>query len=291
MKSHILAPLLASTAVIVALSVIYPVNVDFYTVNPDWNGLTVFASEAKAVEAPLTTLTSLYSPQNYTILIIGPSANFTAQEAVAIKNFLAMGGTVVVMDDFGTANQLLSLLQVPARFSGQLMLDPLLNQGHPALPTAYWGNNKIALNYATTINITTHRNVRILAASSPFSYLDLNLNNHYDKDEPAGPFPIAVELNIGPGRLVLVSDPSILINTMVNREQNKQFVLYLLGGKTPAIDDSHWEKNLHAEVRDLLAKAWLVASSPEIKYSLAISLAVFVAILNKNLYAKKPAKS
>uniref|UniRef100_A0A7J3X5R8 DUF4350 domain-containing protein n=1 Tax=Thermofilum pendens TaxID=2269 RepID=A0A7J3X5R8_THEPE len=285
-KSHLLIPHLASAVVIIALAAVYPVNTDFSAANPGWNGLTVFTQETGAVEGSLATLAALYDPRNYTLFIIGPSESFSPQEAAAVRSFLAKGGTVVIMDDFGTANQLLSLLEVPARFSGGLLLDPLLNQGHPALPVAYWGGSRLVLNYATTIDLLAQRGARVIATSSHFSYIDLNLNNRYDEGEPAGPFPVAVELSFGPGKLVLVSDPSLLINAMIHRGQNAQFALYLAAGRTPAVDSSHWEENLHAEVKSLLAKAWLVASSPEVKYSLAASLAIAVLALGETHFKR-----
>jgi len=285
-KSLLVIPLIASALVIVALVTLYPVNTDFNTANPDWNGLTDFAQKTKAAEGSLATLANLYDPRNYTLFIIGPSKNFSQQEAAAVKSFLARGGVVVIMDDFGTANQLLMLLGVNASFSGKLLLDPLLNIRHPALPVSYWGGKRIALDYATTLNLTDQQGARVIATSSPFSYLDLNLNNHYDKGEPTGPFPVAVELNYGSGRLILVSDSSLPINSMLNREQNLQFALYLAGGRTPAIDNSHWEENLHAEAKRFLLSLWLIASSPEVKYSLAVSLAIIAWAFGKTHFKR-----
>jgi hypothetical protein len=285
-KSYLAIPLLASAVVVAALAAVYPVNTDFSTANPEWNGLADFTQEMRAVEGPLAALASLYDPRNYTLFIIGPSKSFSQQEAAAVKSFLARGGTVVIMDDFGTANQLLSLLEAPARFSGGLLLDPLLNQGHPALPVAYWGSSRLALNYATTLNLTACRSARVIATSSPFSYIDLNLNNRYDEGEPTGPFPVAVELSYGPGKLVLVADSSLLINSMIHREQNARLALYLAGGRTPAVDNSHWEENLHAEVKKLLLRAWLVVSSPEVKYSLAASLAIAALAIGRTHFKR-----
>jgi len=73
------------------------------------------------------------------------------------------------------------------------------------------------LNYASTIS---HGGGTVLASSSYFSYLDLNLNGIHEINEPTGKMDVAVVYNVGRGRVVIISDSDILINSMINQGGN-----------------------------------------------------------------------
>jgi len=263
-RATVAAPLALTALTLALLTALYPANVDFSLENPSWNGMSSLAE----LGAEPVNLAEAYAldPLKYAVLVIGPSKPFSEDEVRALKSFLARGGLVVVADDFGAGNQLLEALGVPARLSGRLLVDPLFFLNAPQLPLASWGGRRIALNYATVINATAGR---VLAWSSPFSYLDLNLNGRRDEGEPAGPFPVAVELRVGPGTLIVVSDSSLFLNSMMGREANRDFLLAILGGRRPAVDVGHWEETPLTRAKALLGAAWRVARSPEVRYSLA----------------------
>ena len=58
-----------------------------------------------------------------------------------------------------------------------------------------------------------------------------------------GPFPITAQFRLGKGTVAIASDPSIMINSMVGRDDNSQFMNYLinLNGEPESIliDNSH----------------------------------------------------
>lgn len=257
-----------SLTIVVLLTWVYPVNADFWVDNPGWNGHNTLARSYGALEAPLERLAAL-DPKNYTIIIAGPSKPFTPSEVQAVRVFLMKGGRVVVADDFGTANQLLESLGAPLRITEGVLVDPLLNLGEGRLPLAYWSGGRLALNYAAALNTTGCRGCRVLATSSFFSYLDLNGNGVRDPAEPAGPLPVAASLSFMGGELVVVSDSSVFINSMLRREGNARFLDRLLQSTRPALDSAHWEENTLADLKTLLAYAYRILSSPEVKYSLA----------------------
>jgi hypothetical protein len=262
-----LALALALTAATLALlTAVYPVNADFSLENPYWNGMS--ALKGAGLAAGLAEACSL-DPREHALLLVGPSKPFTAGDARAVESFLARGGLVVVADDFGTANQLLEAIGAPVRLTGSLLADPLFNLGALQLPLAFWSGRKLALNYATTVNASACGACKILAESSAFSYLDLNLNGKHDAGEPVGPFPVAVELRYGAGKLVVVSDSSLFINSMLGREANGEFLQQLLASRKPVLVADRWEETPLTMAKALLRSAWRAASSPEVKYSLA----------------------
>ena len=265
-RAELALPIALTAATLALLTALYPENADFSLENPFWNGMSSLKSLGSA--AGLTEACAL-DPREHALLVVGPSKPFAEGDARAIESFLARGGLVVVADDFGTANQLLEALGAPVRVSGSLLVDPLFNLGAPQLPVVFWGGRKLALNYATVVNASACGACRVLAESSAFSYLDLNLNGKHDPGEPAGPFPVAVELRVGAGRLVVISDSSLFINAMLGREANREFLQQLLGLRKPVLVADRWEETPLTRAKGLLYSAWRVASSPEVKYSLA----------------------
>ncbi|MCC6050229.1 MAG: GldG family protein [Thermofilum sp.] len=266
MRGAGLALTLALTAATLALlTAVYPVNADFSPDNLYWNGMSSL-KDLGAVAASLAEACAL-DPSEHALLLVGPSKPFTEADARAVESFLARGGLVVVADDFGTANQLLEAIGAPVRLTGSLLADPLFNLGAPQLPLAFWGGRRLALNYATTVNASACGECGILAESSAFSYL--NLNGRRDPGEPVGPFPVAVELRYGAGKLVVISDSSLFINSMLSREANRDFLQQLLASRKPVLVADRWEETPLTMAKELLRSAWRAASSPEVKYSLA----------------------
>jgi len=265
-RAELALPIALTAATLALLTAVYPANADFSLENPFWNGMSSLKSSGLA--AGLAEACAL-DPREHALLVVGPSKPFAEADARAIESFLARGGLVIVADDFGTANQLLEALGAPVRVSGSLLADPLFNLGAPQLPVAFWGGRKLALNYAAVVNASACGACRVLAESSAFSYLDLNLDGKHDPGEPAGPFPVAVELSVGAGELVVISDSSLFINAMLDKEANREFLQQLLGLRKPVLVADRWEETPLTRAKEVLRSAWRVASSPEVRYSLA----------------------
>ena len=265
-RAELALPTALTAATLALVTVLYPVNADFSLENPFWNGMSTLKSLGLA--ASLAEACAL-DPQEHALLLVGPSKAFTESDALLVGSFLAKGGLVVVADDFGTANQLLEALGAPVKISGSLLADPLFNLGAPQLPLAFWSGRRLALNYAATVNASACGACKVLAESSAFGYLDLNLNGKHDPGEPAGPFPVAVELRVGAGKLVVVSDSSLFINSMLDREANREFLQQLLASRKPVLVTDRWGETPLTRAKGLLYSVWRVARSPEVKYSLA----------------------
>ena len=82
-----------------------------------------------------------------------------------------------------------------------------------------------------------------MAWSSPTSFIDSNGNGAKDAGENYGPFPVAAEYTVGDGSVRLVTDPSLIINSMQGQNDNIKFADYLMRTASPAaatyIDFSH----------------------------------------------------
>ena len=257
--------MIALVLVVSLLSVWFVPSVkDFMAGNTMWNGIRDFsrATKSETIDTPGNLSAA---PQDSAVILI-PYMDYTESDLLKIKEFLEQGGTLVLMDDIGYGNTILEYLDVPARFANQYLLDPLFcyrNQWLPKITDFGFQESNIkevVLNHATVLlNVEEDT---ILALSSATSFLDVNGNEVLGNDEPQGPLPVAAEMPFGQGRLVLVSDPSLMINSMINQGDNFQFILDLIGpgAKNVVLDISHLTqspldiaKSRVTDVRDILS--------------------------------------
>ena len=247
--------LLAVTlAVVLAVSwlsiILYPSVQDFMGANPFWNGVRDFDSRFDAEMLP--NLDQLTPDPRDNVLVVIPYLPYEDRELQQVVDFVSGGGALLIMDDYGYGNQILGALDLEIKFAGTPLLDPYLNYRNqefplitdfaPGLKDA--GIKELVLNHATAL-ITTNRD-ETLARSSDMSFIDTNGNAAWDKGEPKGPFAVAVRTKVGNGTVVAVSDPSILISSMVGRGDNEKFLALLISpaGETPRVtlDASHQPK-------------------------------------------------
>ncbi len=278
------------TAVIVLVSVIslvciwfYPSIQDFMASNMMWNGLRNFNSELSAANIDL--LDELPAMPEQTVLAVIPYLEYNQGDLSRIEQFTRDGGTLLLMDDYGYGNSILAFLGVDIRFTNRPLLDPLFcykNQSMPRItdftPQAKEnGIDVVMFNHATTlINGLASETI---AWSSTASFLDRNENSVWQQDEPRGPFAVAIRRELGKGELVLISDPSIIINSVVGRDDNYDFIRYSTGDesgqKEILVDSSHLARAPLDVSQSRLANAREALSHP---YALlGITAMIFIA--------------
>ena len=262
----------------------YPSVQDFMASNRMWNGIRSFCSEFSADN--IDSLDNLPDLPEEAVLVAIPYLEYSDEELTNIKRFVDDGGTLLLMDDYGYGNSVLAYLGVGVRFTGKPLLDPLFcykNQWMPRITdfapeVKESGIEVVMLNHATTL--TNAIESEAIAWSSSASFLDVNENGSWDEGEPKGPFAVAAKVRLGEGTLALVSDPSTIINAMVDRDDNYGFVRYLTGYKGEQegilVDGSHLTKAPLDVSRTRLTGAREVLSSP---YALlGITAIIFVAV-------------
>lgn len=238
------------------LTLYYPNVDDLWAENRFWNGISGFQetySPAEVTSLPMLPLL-IPVPENTTLLLVGPSTPYTGAEADAVHSYLTHGGRVLLADDFGEANTLLTRLNTSTRFSGSLLSDALYMNRHPNMPVTFSPANasqSIALNYATAlVNVSGE----VMAWSSPFSVLLDETNN----TARLGPYPVLVEEKIGDGELVLIGDSSLFINGMTG--ETGASVERLVGGYSVFMDVSHHQPSRHTVLQGYLrgTSRWIV---------------------------------
>jgi hypothetical protein len=180
------------------------------------------------------------------------SVSFSASDASTLQSFVKNGGVLVLANDFGNGNAVLSGLGVSAaRFNGSLLEDNVskgVDAAHPLITdvnasgiTA--GVHELYFNYGTALDVSG-TNVTVLARSAPTSYLSTSASANLSAT--TGAHPVLATFTYGDGRIVLLSDPSVFINDMLGQADNQQLLTSmfanLTGGNTAApimFDESH----------------------------------------------------
>ena len=280
MESRKVLPVLTLIIVLVLSAIIwfYPPTGDFRVDNPFWNGLSSLSDQAKVV--PLNSIGDLPSTGKGTTLLVVPYEQFSKFELAQVRSYVSSGGTLVLLDDYGFGNQVLSSLNLNMRFTGQPLLDPLFDYRNKWLPkitdfvsTPLSANvSSIVFNHATALNGTS--DVSVVGYSSSFSFLDANANGAWDYGEPNGPFAVAAYTKMGQGYVVAIADPSLLVNGMLSLDDNLQFVnnFASIQGSNPQVfvDQSHLPKAPLDEAKADLAVVYGVVATPFWTLSLII---------------------
>ena len=210
-------------------------SAEFSMFNTKWDGCSEFArllSEKGSIMPIFYTYNSArVSELEGTLVVIGPNIDFSSFEAEEVRGFLENGGTLFIADDFGTANSLLEKLGVKARFSTQPLKDIFYSKRaeFPVVvriedPELAVGVERVTLNIPSAI-VGGGGEV----FSSKVSVVGKSMRS----------YPIMAEIRYGKGRIVMLSDPSILINDMY--EENKPFeenLVEYLGSKF-YFDEAH----------------------------------------------------
>lgn len=222
----------------------YPSNEDFRTDNPFWNGANNLSSSCPVQS--LQSLSDLPSSPEGTTLIMVPYLEYTSGELEKLESYIAKGGTLVLADDYGHGNQILESFGLTMRFAGQTLLDPLINYKNKMFPriadlkpqTILGNTENLVLNHATAlVNVSS---ADTLAQSSHFSFLDQNENGNWEEEETTGPLPVISIHNFGSGRILLLADPSLLINSMMEMEGNRSLLQSITATAARIyIDQSH----------------------------------------------------
>jgi hypothetical protein len=262
----------------------YPSINDFMSSNRAWNGIYSFIKEFNVKN--IDSLDDISTQAEHEVMVCIPYIEYSDEEMLKINEFVNKGNLLLLLDDFGYGNQILEYLGIEARFSNIMLLDPLFNYKNQYLPRitdfkfdfTESGIEAITLNHASTlVNVEqTH----ILASSSPTSFADNNGNGIKDEDETQGPLTVAAEYDLGKGKVILVSDPSITINTMVGQNDNYEFINYLINLKgIPAkinLDRAHITKTPLDVSKINMEKLIEVVKNPYI--ILAINTVIFILI-------------
>lgn len=213
-------------------------SLEFSQYNTVWNGTSRFFSDLDRHRmVGISDLTQLNAyPANATLLIIAPNRQPTNGERAAYRAFIERGNTIILADDFGTGNAILR--GIGSRISIQpgnvSSIDREYADSYSAVAyrsandTPVQNINKILLNRAAPLEGGT-----TLMRTSIMSWIDENGDRRINNNEQLGYFAVMAADQIGSGRLIVISDPSIFINSMYAEDarwDNQMLIRTLVGG-------------------------------------------------------------
>ena len=283
----IYSSLVIAIIVAIILSVVIwslPSTGDFHANNLSWNGAK--DTNSFLPMSPLHSLDELPAVVHETTLLVIPYLDFTNSELKKLSDFVNRGGNLILADDFGFGNHALDYLGLEARFAGQPLLDPVyyyINPSFPRIidikPTPITGDVEVlTLNHATGLHNIEEDEAA--AISSLFSFLDENGNGKKDELEATGPLPVISQHSLGNGTVILISDPSIFINSMNDIGNNDVFLMNLSAFTTSSIliDESHLPQSKLDRSRGMVVSLRKFLTAPISVIGLIIAIMVVTSL-------------
>ncbi len=172
------------------------------------------------------------------LVVAGVEKEFDGAEVDAIYNFVRTGGGAIIADDFGYGSCFAKKFGID--FDGGKLRDINYDKNPKFVKcNATFGNAKyeLLLNDATALvpdyydYYTTYADAywTVLSTTTRNAWIDENCNDMRDNSEISTPMPLIVAVRTGFGIAVFIADPSIMINDMIYRAENAQFIRALLG--------------------------------------------------------------
>lgn len=279
---------LAATVVLTVGAVAATSSASFGPYNPTWDGSSEFREDVQAapgVEHHLIRDAAEYEelPANDTVaFVVAPDEPYEDEDAARVREFVAEGGTLVVLENRdGASNELLADVGAEARADGRLLRDEQHHFRGPTMPVAAdVGNHTLAtgieqltLNYATAVD---PGNATVLVATSEFAYLGSE-DDGLDEGDELRSYPVATAENVSNGQVVVVGDPSVTINAMYDEPDNAAFVRGLYDDADHVVvDRSHGD-----DVPPLTAAVLTVRDSPWLQLLVGTAGIGLVAVLSR----------
>jgi len=245
----------AVAVVLLAIIWAYPNRDDFRVANAARNGASDYCPQSAATA--IDSLSDLPTQPEGSALILIPYTSFTDEELSKLEGYVSGGGTLILMDDYGYGNEVLGHLGISYSFSGEPLLDPLINYKNEQFPKIMnfeefpltEGVDAIVFDHATCF--TGVPDDEAIASSSSFSFLDKNVDSSFDEHvDERGPFVVVASTQLGGGRLIAIADPSIIINSMLNMENNYTLMENATEGEQIFLDQSHFPLSTLSSVKE-----------------------------------------
>ena len=267
-------------------------NLEFSRYNNGWNGTSVFFSNLDrhhSFEVSDPAQLAAYQ-ENATLLIIAPYRQPTAPEIAAYRSFLNNGNTLVLADDFGTGNAIARGIGSRISISpGNLSsVDRLF--ADPYSVVVYRTSNETPVRSVTRLVLNRPAPLEggdTLMATSILSWIDDNGDKKINTNELLGKFTVMAAEKIGRGRLVVLSDPSIFVNTMQDLDDtwdNTRFISNLIeNGGNPLVIDQMNSRTRDTEGMSTMLHVLRTTLSIEIVFVVLLMLFAAVAWRRKLL--------
>lgn len=240
-----------AVAVLVSLAVAASTSTAaFGLYNDRWDGsaqLRGLATDegASVVVASNASAYDRVDPASSVAVVLSPAAPYGPRATGQVRAFVRAGGTLVVAEDYRPhANPLLAGVNASIRVDGTPVRDTRQYYRTPAFPETRTTNatmlgddvETVVFNHGTAVDPGTGT---VLLETSSYAYRDVDGTGTLDQQETMRALPVAATERVGDGRVVVVGDPSVFVNAMLERADNRAFARQVVGGDTVLLDHSH----------------------------------------------------
>ena len=215
----------------------------FSSTNLFWNSIEKFTS--------FTSINNLYDLSDLSgmregdvLFIIGPTRNYSKADSAYILSYMGRGGRVVVMDDYGSANSLLENINSSIMLNQQPLCqydDFYVRGSFPIIKNftqdSPYRVNSVVLNHPVSLNTTEYDT--IIANTTTFGWIDLDDDSNLDWEEYLKEYTVIASAFFDNGQLIVIGDPDIVTDGMIDKGNNKQFISNLIKNDTAYIDMTH----------------------------------------------------
>ena len=219
--------------------------------NPDWDGTSTVhdrIGDDPDTERVVATDTGPYTEgatDGTVAVVIAPDDPYEGADRDRVASFVADGGTLVVLEDFGEPGaRLLEDVGATASPDGRVLVDEYSYARGPLMPVATGvedhprtaGVEQVTLNLGTAVD---PGEATVLVRTSGFAYLAADPADPEGGEEPVAldRHPVATVEPVGDGQVILVGDASLAINAMQDEPDNAAFVDGLLAEHERVIID------------------------------------------------------
>lgn len=250
---YVVAVVIVAVVVAMSIPMLNSPREDFSSYNPEWNGCSRIKEISGESGHPVSALFSaetLQGKDKGAVVLLNPSTqvDMQAEDTATLRSFVHNGGSLLLANDFGNANQVIEGLGLAqtVKFDGSLLYDDANNWGGSVYPEIYRfapsnvtdGVRTVDLNYATTLDVTPAAGApqaTVLATSARSSYLSTELPNASTSTPTvisSGAKPLLAYIPYGNGRIILFSDPSVFVNGMLDHGDNEKLYTNIIANLT-----------------------------------------------------------
>ena len=225
-KRVIIALLLLIAAGLIVTAQFATTGEEYSRYNINWNGTSDFFGMA-GDEKCVYSYDDLPAEGGSTLLIIAPGTDFTG-----LADYIYQGNTVIIADQSGNANIFLEQITSSIRVHNEQVRSTSMEYKDMGIFRGtvegdLFGSNVTTLTFDYPGYLTGGD---IIAATSYLSWIDTNANNIPDSNETLKVYSLIASEDIGNGRIIVIADPSVFINSMLVRThtENMQVINALL---------------------------------------------------------------
>lgn len=284
-RSRLVVIILLFITLCIFLLLISTNNKEFSRYNPGWDGTSQFFDlQDRHFPNTVNNLSQLSNMNNSCLLIIAPEEQYSSNQTEYYRKFLLAGNTIILADDFGTGNSLLKgigshISILPGTLSS---FDRAMNDSYLVVTNPEDIDHPMIANVS---NLVLDKSATLiggepLISSSLFSWIDSDGNHQITNREILGKYSVMAHEKIGDGEIIVLSDPSVFINSMINLDPkwgNTIFIENLINSNSYFYLDQINSKTHDADI--VSGTIGEIKSIPDVKIIIAGIILLIISII------------